>query len=239
MFTYTADQLNALLQDDTRAKMAVEFSTYFFCSGNAPVTVDSDVYTPLGMEFGNLLHGEFGARTSLELQDNKYVLTYANYSTRFASMPMTWHFLLIGTDGEWVEIQTIDWYIRYCQWDQGLFKLNLFGNTGFKKRAGLSVMSRTCDLKFKGTLCGYAAGGAIESCDGSHANCTARGRTTSFRGFRFAPEPGEVLETAGIRTRFLPPPPPADGGFNPDPWGEDDSPPPVVIHRPTGRRRPT
>jgi hypothetical protein len=224
LIIYTAAQLNALLQDETHAKMAVEFGSYFYCTGQNSITYDSDLYSPKLMEFKSIIHGRHGARSSLDIADEDSVLISANYSSRFAGTAMNWHFHLRGADGSWEHIQTINWYIRYCQWDRKILRFNLLGNTGFKKRAGLSTMSRSCDLKFKGTLCGYA--GAVKTCTGTLADCTSKSNQNQFRGFKYAPEPGMVLTASGsthVNTHYQPPPPPGDeivdDAFDPSPWG--------------------
>jgi hypothetical protein len=228
LITYTAAQLNALLQDETHAKMLIELGSYYFCTGESALTYDSDLYEPRPMEFGSIVHGEHGASSALEVADEDATLIAANYSSRFAGTAMNWHFHLRGPDGGWAHIQTINWYVRYCQWDKKILKFNLFGNTGFKKRAGLSTMSRSCDLKFKGTLCGYA--GSDKTCTGTLTDCTSKSNQNQFRGYRYAPEPGQVLESSGVRTHYQPPPPPgddvADDAFGLTPWTSDSG---VVI----------
>jgi hypothetical protein len=202
--------------------MAVEFGSNYFCTGQTSITYDSDLYDPRPMEFGDIVHGELGVASSLEISDEDATLISANYSSRFAGTALNWHFHLIGPDGGWEHIQTINWYVRYCQWDKKILKFNLFGNTGFKMRAGLSTMSRSCDLKFKGTLCGYA--GSDKTCTGTYTDCQSKSNETQFRGFRYAPEPGQVLQSSGgARTQYEPPPPPADDlvddAFDLTPWG--------------------
>lgn len=219
MFDFTADQLNALLQDETRAKLAVEFGGLYYCTGDDPITIDAQKYTPRGMRIKDLKYGESMMKTSLIIEDPERAITQVNYSSRFAGNDLIWHFLLRKSDdSDMIEIFEVTWHVRYCQWEGGKFRLNLFGATGFKRRAGISVFSRYCDLKFKGTLCGYAGGD--KTCDGTWDDCTSKSNTTQFRGFRYAPVAGKVLllDNNGRTVSWDPPPGAADAKFDPKPW---------------------
>lgn len=241
MFSFTADQLNLLLQNESKAKLAVEVGTTRYCTGRDRIVVGGNQYVPRGMSLGGLKHGESELRGHVEFDDTDQYLVGLNYSTHWSGQTMTWNFFLKNS-GNWEEIFEITWGVRECAWTEGLFKMQISGNTGFRKRAGLSTMSRQCDLRFKGTLCGYA--GADKTCNGSWIDCTSKSNTTQFRGFRYAPKPGEQIQIEGGGSiGFNTPPPSGDDAWSGlPPWAislvqgvrDEDT----QTMRPGGRRAP-
>ena len=238
MFSYTAVQLNLLLADESKAKLAVEIGTTRYCTGYERIEISGNQYIPRAMNIDSLSHGDSALQADLEFDDTDQALVMANYSSPWSGETMTWYFFLYGRSTGWEEIFSIDWGIRDCSWQEGLFKMALSGNTGFRRRAGLSTMSRQCDLKFKGTLCGYS--GSDKTCDGTWADCTSKSNTTQFRGFRYAPRIGETINLeGGAAVPFTAPPGSADDAPSFDPWiiGYANH-PTGGIHRPSGRTAP-
>lgn len=235
MYSFTVDQLNLLLQDSSRAKLAVsiENGSLLYCTGDEPFEYDSDWYSPRAMEIEEVIHGEVGDNVSLEILDTDLEVRISNYSTPIGGSAVTWH-LFLRTTGDWTLIATLDWVARECTWEEAFFKITISGSSGFRKRAGISMFSRLCDLKFGGTLCGYS--GALKTCDGTFASCTTRGRTTQFRGFRWAPEAGLVLTINGVDHSYVTPPGENNTSFNPGIF----QPPTKVasVRRPSGRIAP-
>lgn len=149
--TLTADQSTVLGYEDQIVVNAVKLdltSPLYYCTGEVPVVLDSDTYTPHDIRVSSIPVGpSSSSRASVRLSDQDGTLATLWYSERFTGVTVT---LLeaIMKDGAWVITKTIPWVCTGANRDSnGNLTLTLSGAGGMKPRAGLKIATRK-DFRF-------------------------------------------------------------------------------------------
>lgn len=137
----TAEQLSALASHAAVAKIAVNFGSFYFCSGQDYVQVGADWYEPRPMRGSVLALGSpASSRTAVSVDDSDSSIETAWYSSTFSGSDVSVYILLreIGSS-EWVTVSSVLWGCEKCAVGGGEFVLDLYAALGRRKRAGLSV----------------------------------------------------------------------------------------------------
>ena len=150
MRTFTAAQWALLLSEAQAAKLCLKIARVveddlLYCSGQNPVTVDAEDYTPRDMDFDALALGDpstTGFNVTLDNADN--VVRTAWVAERFSGASCLLTLLLrYVTGGAWVEVYQVDWKCRYGAHDgEASFAIELHAAVGFRPRFGLIVATR-------------------------------------------------------------------------------------------------
>ena len=149
MRTFTAAQWSLIISEAQAAKLCLKISRdveddLLYCSGENPVTVDAEDYTPRAMNFDTLALGDpstTGFRVTLDDADAAIRTTW--YDERFSGQACLLTLLLrYISGGAWEEVYQVDWKCRYGAYTREQFLIELHAAVGFRPRFGLIVGTR-------------------------------------------------------------------------------------------------
>jgi hypothetical protein len=144
--TLTADQSTALAYEDQDLVQGVKIgltTPVYYCTGDIPVTLASNTYTPRGMTVGSIPVGPSkSSRASVRLADQDSILAAKWFAERFTGVIVTITEAIMK-EGVWVVTKTVPWVCTgVVRSSNGDFTMSLSGAGGMKPRAGLKMGSR-------------------------------------------------------------------------------------------------
>jgi len=197
----TSAQISALQREAARVKIAVEIGTSTplrYCTGQEPVTISGAVYTPAVLTVSEVRVGALrSSEVRIAIADEDGSLSAAAYSG-VSGAPATVYLLVESDDGTWSNpVELFSGRVAAVTLEDGVrLRLQVHGRVGLRWRVGLHEESRTCPLEFRGPLCQYS--GADTTCERTWSDCASKGNTARFRGLRYAPEPGELIDLGPV-----------------------------------------
>jgi hypothetical protein len=206
---YTPAQIERMAGDNELAKIAVYIdcgggSEIAVCTGQEAITHDGHDFEPEDIRFGTRQGGS-PTQIIFPNADRHYSILKFTKDTLNDLQAEIHYFLRQSVFDAWTHVHTATVYTHQAQWGWVNFTLTLKSPIDKPKRACLAETKETCNLPFKGELCGYA--GADPYCEYTLEHCRDdKENEERFRGAPSCPDPGETFETIiGWITYEMPP----------------------------------
>lgn len=189
---YSTAQIAEIIKAATGKRWLVRIDTttpLLYCSGNFPVTYDSETYVPRDLVVSSRTVGD---APDVSFADGDGVIKVEMFSEGgFGELECEIHTFL-EWEGTWTLVLSEIYLIKSHEWGPADFRIFLKEGPAIIQHCGLSVASPHCDLPFKGALCTYSGGDT--RCMKTWNDCSSKSNTANFRGFRHAPPPEYNLQ---------------------------------------------
>ena len=171
-------------------QIAPSGTDYYYTDCDVPVVVGSDIYTPRGMEVGNV---GYSASTivdsaSIKLDNVDDTLTSEFVGGAPQGTDAIVSLILLSNIYEVVvePVKCFEGVIDEWSLSEGNIDITVAHKLTRWNKKTLNRHQSSCRFRFKSTACGYSGG--FSKCDGSYVQCTARSNTANFGGFVYLPE---------------------------------------------------